>query len=664
MKNKVSLFKGYLLVFLFPALSGCGLLERSHQIKPFPKKSMAKKTQQKEKKTWQQIKNQKNKPFSQRIKDIESFIQTNEDKEIALDAYLLRAKLFLKNRKYKAACLSYHKVVQSSFDYTKRWEAYRASAKCHFRAKKGSLALKTLESLIQNPKADLKDKKASAQLQWDFLKNKKAFIKWKLTSLSHLFFLSSNLKERQEWKNKGEDIIRRLSPGNLILYANQAEKFGAFEGYLLYKAGKYFVGNKELSKAKSYFKKSLSSPLSLNLKKEVKSHLMMIKKIDKVNPYLIGALIPFSGRRKALGEKILRGLYMGLNLEKGSSWQIVVMDSKSHPDVVQTQLDNLFYKHHVIGLIGGLTSETAEVIAERAETFAIPAVLFSQKKGLSLNRDFIFQNAITAEQLLKPLVEQVNKKLKIKKTALLYPDDFYGKEYTDLFSQLFQQAGGEITKHEIYKTGEVDFKKHIINLLNLNVKDREEEFEKLKQKSLKENPSLSGRSRKLTPENLLPPKIDFSALFIPDSLDQVLKIKDHLKYFGIKDIYLLGTDIWRPQKVSYWSEEQPLVFVNLPEKDNSLVQKSLFYKEFLRSYAHPPGLFEQKAYNAAVFLRQALDQGAKTRLSLQKALKKITVFQGAYHKIAVSKDGGFNYPLNIYKTSQDKSRVLDSVPVK
>lgn len=664
MNDKISFFIFYLPVFLFPALFGCGFLERSIQTPPFPKKAMAKKAQKKEKKTWQQIQNQKDRPFSQRIKDIEAFIQANVDKEIALDAYLLKAKLFFKNRKYREACLSYHKVVQSSFDYTKRWKAYRASAKCYFQAKKWSLALGTLESLIQNPNADPKDRKAAALLQWAFLKNKKAFIKWKLISLSHLSFLSSHLKEGQKWKSKGEDLVRSLSPDSLILYANQAENFGAFEGYLLYRAGTYFVVNKELSKAMHYFKKSLSSSLPLDLKKEATNQMMMIKKIDKVNPYLIGALIPLSGRRKTLGERILRGLYVGLNLDKDSPWQIIVIDSKSHPDVVQTQLDSLFYKHHVIGLVGGLTSETAEVIAKRAEIFAIPAVLFSQKKDLSLNRNFIFQNAITAEQLLKPLVRQVSEKLKIKKTALLYPDDFYGKEYADLFSQLFQQAGGEITEHEIYKTGEVDFKEHIINLLHLSIKGREEEFEKLKQKALKENPSLSARSRKLTPENLLLPEMDFSALFIPDSLDQVLKIRDHLKYFGVKYVYLLGTDVWRPQQISYWSEEQPLVFVNLPRKDNSLVQESLFYREFLKSYARPPGLFEQRAYNAAVFLKQALGQGAKNRLSLQKELKKITAFQGAYHKIAVSKEGVFNYPLNIYKTSQDKTRVLDSVPVK
>ena len=665
MDNKFPILRKGLVIFFFLfALLGCGGMEKKFKAPSFPRQSMAKKPKSKEKQSWKELKDQKGKSFSQRIKNIEAFIQANEDKEIALDAYLLKARVFLDNKKYKSACSTYHKAVLSPFDYTGRWEAYHASAKCYFEDGKLKQAFEILERLIQNPKAYLKNKKAAAKLQWTFLKNKKGFTNGKLLSLSHLLLFSSHHSEKQKWRNKGETLIRGLAPGDLLLYANQADFFGHFEGFLLYRAGKYFFEKKKMTRAKRYFKRSLSSSLPLKLKKEIQQNLVLIKKISKVNPYLIGALIPLSGRRKALGEKILRGLYLGLDLEKDSSWQVLVVDSKSHPDVIRTQLDNLFYRHNVIGLVGGLTSETAEVMAEKADSFATPAILFSQKKDLSLNRSFVFQNAVTAEQLLKPLVQELVEKLKVKKAAVLYPDDLYGREYTKLFSTMFKKRGGRITELSSYKTGEVDFKKSIRDILHLNIKGREKEFYDLKEKFLKENPSLSERSRKLTPENLLSPKMDFSALFIPDSLDQMRKIKDHLKYFGLKDVHLLGTDLWSVRQISEKSEELPLLFVNLPEKDDTLVKNSLFYKEFINSQGHKPGLFEQRAYNSAVFLKLALSQGVKSRLSLQKELKKIKAFQGAYYKIFVSEKGVFHYPLNIYKTSAKKAHTLDSVPVK
>ncbi len=652
-------------VFLvFPLLWGCGLLEKRRSAGHSSKKAIATKTDLAEKKTWKQIQSQKNISWRKKIKDIEAFIQSHKSPARAGGAYLLKAKILLNNGKPKEACLSYHQAAQSSSEDTIKWEALSASAKCHVQEGRLDLALETLESLIQNPKSNLKDKKASAQTQWSWLKSKNALIKRKLLSLSHLFFLSSRVEEKRKWRDQGERLIQNLSPGDLILSVNQAENFGVFEGYLLYRAGKYFIGQKKFSKARRYFKRSLSASLPLSLKKEAQHYLMMIKKSGQVNPYLIGAIAPLSGRRKALGEKVLRGLYMGLGLEKNSPWQIAAMDSKSHPDVIQAQLDELFYKRHIIGLVGGFTRETASALAKRAEAFAVPSILFSQKRDLSLNREFVFQNAIQPEQLLKPLVNRAIKALKVKKAALLRPDDFYGEEYAKTFSQLFQEAGGQIIKHEVYKAGEVDFKKHIVNLLDLRRKGREKEFAKLKKAALQERPSLSERSRKLTPENLLQPKKEFSALFIPDSLNQALKIKNHLKYFGVKEVYLMGTDLWRPRQVSYWSKDLPLVFINLPKKDSSLNQKSLFYKEFVSLYGHPPGIFEQRAYNAGAFLKQALERGAKNRLSLQRELKQIRAFQGAHHKISVSKDGIFKYPLNVYKTSRDKAHILDSMPVK
>ncbi len=650
MSFRILFLKKYLILYLVLLFfSSCNFLEKPQKITSFPKKSIAKKTKAVEKQTWKQIKKQTSKPLSERIKEIEDFIKSNADKEIALQAYLLKAKILLKNNKSKQACLSYHEVVKSPFNYSNQWEAYQASAKCYMKDKKIKKALETLERFIQTPKENLTHKKASAKIQWSLLKKRKGYIRWKLNILSHLSLFSLQAKEKQKWQNQGEKLINSLSPDTLRLYANQAGLFSPFEGYLFYKMGEYFWTEKKIDKSKIYFKKALSSELTPHLKKMAEKKLSLIKKISKVNPYLIGVIVPLSGQRKALGEKVLRGLYMGLNMDKGSPWQIVVMDSKSHPDVVRTHLDSLFYKHHVIGVVGGLTSETAEVIAEQAEIFTIPAILFSQKKDLSLNRIFVFQNAITAKQLLTPLIDELIKNLKVEKTAVFYADDPYGKEYSEQFSKILKEKGGTVIQSEIYKTGEMDFKKHIKNLLHLNIKGREKEFERLKRRFLKDRPSLSERSSKLTPENLLPAKQDFKALFIPDSLNQLEKIKDHLKYFGVKNIYLLGTNLWNQNKFSSWPKELPLVFVNLPEKNNRVLTSSTFYKNFINLYIQPPGLFEQRAYNSAVFLKEALEKGVKSRLSLQRELKKIKNFQGAYYKISISKDQVFNYPISLYK---------------
>ena len=641
-----------LMLFTF---FSCGLIAKPYSLKSFPKKTMAKPTQPKGEETWNELQKQETKDIKTRLNEIENFIEAYKDQEIALEAYLLKSQTFLKQKNQNLACLNYYRVVNSPIHYTHSWKAYHAAAKCTLKKGNRKQALEVLEGLIQNTKENSENKQASAKLQWSFLTNQtlsdtSSLTRWKLNTLSHLYLFSSNDKEQQLWQSHASVLIDALSLHELIFYGEQ-NLLPPFESYFLYRIGKYFLSYKNLKKAKKYFKRTSQIKGPLYVKTAAMEKLHLIHSLSQVNPYLIGVLVPLSGRRKALGEKILRGLFMGLDMDKNSPWQILVMDSKNHPDVVRSHLDSLFYKHHVIGLVGGLTNETAEVIAKKAEEFFTPAILFSQKKDLNLNRDFVFQNSVTAQQILKPLVDELRNKLKIQKAAILHSDDLYGKEYANLFSDMFQNTGGEIIHQEIYKTGEVDFKKHIKNLLHLNRRGRVKEFEKLKEQFLKENPTLSERSRKLTPENLLPAKKDFEVLFIPDSFYRLQKIKDHLQYFGVKDIYLSGTDLWKHSQTQSWTTDLPLVFVNLSYKSRRFLGRSHFYKRFVKNYFKPPGLFEQRAYNAALFFKKGLEKKVKSRLALQKELQKIKSFQGAYYTLSVSEDRVFLYPLQLYKTA-------------
>ncbi|MBC6415029.1 MAG: penicillin-binding protein activator [Bdellovibrionales bacterium] len=596
--------------------------------------------------SWTQIKNQKDLPFEKRIEQIDQFIKENQDKQIALLAYFLKADLFLENNNNKRACLIYHKIVKSSFFYSPSWRAYRESAKCYFKMKKVSLAFENLQKFIKNSKVKKEDKRKALLLQWDLIKNKKNWKKEKLMIFSSLSELETHVFEKKKWLLKGIKLIDKMPFKEKLNYALKAHLFPEFSSYLNYKIGFYYFENKQFALAEKKLNKALSSLLFEPLKKKIRVTLTLIQKINKTNPTLIGVILPLSGKRKLLGEKILRALVLGFNIDKDSPFQLLVVDSKNHRDVVRTHIEDFFYKHHVTALIGGLSSEVAEVMAEKAEEFFIPTVLFSQDPGLTKNRSFVFQNAVNSKQLLTPLIQELREKLKIKKVAIMYPDDSYGKKYKDFFEESFQQTGGLITRKVEYKLDEVDFKEEVKEILHLTLRGRREEFEKLKKQILKENPSLSPRSKKLKPENVLSFKKDFSALFIPDSSKSLLKIQDYLKYFGLKDIYLVGLNLWNVNQIKP-SKDFSIVFVNLEKQKN----QSLFYREFIKNYNQVPGHFEQKAYNTTVFLKKALNIKDTSRLKLKNRLSQIKNFKGAYGTLSVSKDQVFQYPVQVYKIS-------------
>ena len=497
------------------------------------------------------------------------------------------------------------------------------------------------------------EKRKARLFQWSLLNDKKKKssqenLKEKLIVLSALFDLSPKAQEKNKWKLKGIQILHKLPIEKKLQYEKDKALFPSFVFYLDYELGLYFFQKKDFKKAKAYFKKALSSS-SESFKKEIEMKLSLIKKTSQVNPSLVGVILPLSGERKALGEKILRGLAAGFNKKGTQDIQMVIMDSKNHPDTVRSHIKELFYKHHVMGLIGGLNSEVAEVIAEKAEEFSTPAIVFSQSQGITKNRRFVFQNAVSPTQLLKPLIQELRETLKIKEVAIMYPDDSYGKKYSSFFENNFKEAGGRITKKQSYKLGEFDFKDEVKDLLQLKLKGREKEFEKLKAKFLEKNKKQSGRSKKLTPENILPPIKNFSALFIPDSSIARDRITDHLKYYGLDSIYLVGLNLWRQEQIK--EKDFSILFVYQEEK-NKL--SSEFYKNFFKSYGQSPGYFEQKAYNASVFLNQALQFKPKSRLVLQKRLEQTKRFQGAYNPIQLSEERIFQYPLSLYKKESKK----------
>ena len=628
----------FLSLLFVSFLVSCQYLEKK---RIYPKKTQAQEISQQEQKTWEDIKKEKNLSLEKKIQQLNRFIRANKDKNTALSAYLLKAQWFVKHNQKKQACLTYYEVLNSSFAYKNSWPAYHSAFKCQIKEGNQALAIKTLETFIQQAHQKTEDKKKAAQLLWSLLKPQKEFFKEKLRALSYLHSFSASLKEKQSFLKEGQSLIHPLSQQELTFYAHRSQEFKLFEVYLLYRAGQLSLESKELKTAERFFKKLLTRLKDDGMKKQIEQTLIRIKQATQTNPYLIGVILPLSGPRKVLGEKLLRALSVGFELNRGAPWQLLVLDSQDHSERVKSQMEDLFYKHHAVAVIGGLSSETAGAMAEKAEEFSIPAILLSQKSGLTKDRPFVFQNAVTAEQLLEPLIQELRENLKVQSVAILSPDDTYGRNYSLLFEESFKESNGRIESKVLYKSGEVDFKNQITKLLKF--KNRQKEFEEKKAEILKQDPSLLSRSVKLTPENVLSADQKFSALFIPDGPKALKVIEDHLKYFGLKDIYLLGLNVWREETVN--SQDFPIRFVNLKEFEKN---RSPFYREFFKQYNYAPGHFEERAYNSALFLKQGLKKGI-SRFELQKQLDSMKSFKGAYSTMNLSEDRIFQYPLKIYK---------------
>ena len=377
-------------------------------------------------------------PLPSTLKELTRFIDENQENKLAIEASIYLGKVLKNKNKKKKACNIYKKATQFPSAHAKERAVFFLYSNCLFQKKKVKAALNLLETQIELASPSVKKK--LTEKQWKFVKNKKLPY-WKLVVLNRLSQYSSPT-ETESWIKKGETIIQNVTEEQFAMLEKKRASLGLFEGELLFQAGKKKWTESNFKKANLYFKEAQKKFSSTGRRsKKIANYLKALKARLFVNPYLIGAILPLSGHRKALGEKILKGLNLGLGLIDDSRWQIVVIDSGSHPDITQQAVETLLYDYHVIGIVGGLSGETARVIAETAEEFGIPSLLLSQKQFLSQNRLFIFQSALSGKALMEHLSQNLIQKLKIQKVASLFPEDNYGKYYVQLFEEAFGSKG-------------------------------------------------------------------------------------------------------------------------------------------------------------------------------------------------------------------------------
>ena len=239
--------------------------------------------------------------------------------------------------------------------------------------------------------------------------------------------------------------------------------------------------------------------------------------------------------------------------------------------------------------------------------------------------------------------------LNVKRFAVLYPNDSYGVDYANMFWSSVEKKGGTITGAQVYQPEQTDFNGPIRRLVGTYyLKDRKKEYkEKLK---IRYQKSHLPKQSQINVKDILPPIVDFDALFIPDSAKTLNLIAPHIAFNDITDIYLVGTTLWNQkhiiQKQSKYINKAFFVDTSL-SRDS--FRKTKFYQQFTEIFQQSPGLFEVQAYEASLAFRQAIAMGAKSRNEVRNALVKLKNFPGPIGPITVNKEGEFNRSLVVFK---------------
>lgn len=583
----------------------------------------------------QNIRKGESKSAMARLKKI---AQTNPDSDVSDDAHLLMGNLYYTQSNFTEALNQYNAVVKSDIATPLEGPARLGAARSLHRLGRTADAGKAIKD------ADKWNLTPEQRLELNKLRIEVASAqKDDLGALAAAVQVSKErAQEVFESSHFSEDDLKEIAGDS---------KYGALQPQAKYRTALLQADRRDYSGARNTLQDVAAMVPGTELADRANRLVNQIDARNKVDPRAIGVILPLSGPNANIGYKALRGIQLGLGLygdNKSTGFKLAVVDSEGNVDGARRGVERLIQEDNVVAIIGGLLSKTAAVEAARAQEFGVPTIMLSQKAGLTQAGEAIFRNALTSQMQVQALVDVAMKSLGMKNFAIMYPNDAYGTEYANLFWDEVKARGGNITAAQTYVPTEADFRSHVMKLTgSYYLDDRAEEL-RIRQKDLAEkNPKRSARNSGPSIEDILPPIVDFDALFIPDESRAVGQIAPALAYNNVKGVRLLGTNIWNSPRFLQRGQRfvENAIFVDSILTSDPTFTNSPFYSNFKTAFNDDPGLTEVQAYDSALILRQLIASGETTRIGLQQRMASLTNFPGALGILSVSPDREIRRPV-------------------
>lgn len=397
----------------------------------------------------------------------------------------------------------------------------------------------------------------------------------------------------------------------------------------------------------------------------------------------IGCLLPLSGSFEIYGREILNGIQLGMDLfnnsESKQDLELVIRDTKGSIEDGVAGVEELVRKEKVMAIMGPLESGTATAAVKKAQELGVPIITFSQKDGITQEGDMVFRNFLTPSKEVEALLNKSLKEMGMKRFGIFYPDNTYGRFLMNLFWDRVEEMGGTITAVESYKTDDTDFGDGIKKMVGLYYPRPESTVQKLKMMKMIETEEkigedhegedeIAGRSAigadtedildqegeaieeridqgddaehstaRKEGKGTLEPIVDFDAVFIPDSYQQVALIAPQFPFYNVFNVPFLGTSLWLSDELLETAGNyiQGAIFPAgfFIGNDSEIVK--MFVESYKENFGSDPSALAANGYDTIRLIRDILSNNVvRTRTDFQKALLGHDTFNGVTGEIS------------------------------
>lgn len=324
----------------------------------------------------------------------------------------------------------------------------------------------------------------------------------------------------------------------------------------------------------------------------------LLKLVRGSSAIKIGLIAPLSGEYSIYGDALRKGVELALS--QYGKLGLVLFDSMGDPIEAVKGIGKLVREHNVTAIIGPVFTKTvipAAIAADDLDTPLLsPTATDERISGLG---DYVFQLDTGLRTQVGELAAYSVRAIGLKKFAIIYPEDAYGKALSTAFSFEVRKLGGEISIIIGYESGKTDFK---------------DEIEALKEHS---------------PD----------AIFIPAYADDVIMIVTQLRYYEV-EIPLLGADGWKSGKLLALAGEyiEGCVFTGFELDADSAQVAEKFTRKYREEYAEDPMKQSAQGFDAARLIIEAVSDGMDSPRTLRNYLDSGPLLVGASGLIYTAKN--------------------------
>jgi ABC-type branched-subunit amino acid transport system substrate-binding protein/predicted negative regulator of RcsB-dependent stress response len=420
---------------------------------------------------------------------------------------------------------------------------------------------------------------------------------------------------------------------------------------------------------------------------------------------VLGVVLPLSGPYASYGEESLRGVLLAAGVFDATlpsdsiDWQqepkqrgaptgrageagrgeppagrirVLIRDSGGDPARASAAVRALADEDDVVAIVGPLRSGESEAAARAAEDAEIPLIALTTREDVPRDRPNVFRLRTTPADELRYLVDYAFEKQGARRFAVLYPEDGYGRGMRDHFWRMVEDRDGFVVGVSSYDPNATDFGDAIRRMIGFELLTRSERG------ALAEREAFLRRSRRLPTEHaalareiaadligpeseLLPPIVDFDALFIPDGYGKIGLIAPQLAFNGLVGVQLLGPGEWNhPDLIAIAQEHvSGAVISALFDPNSRFPFVATFVDDYRAAFGTEPDAYSAHAYDAANLVLVQLAKGRQTREDVRKGILRTQSYPGASGVISLSPDGNARKRPFLLRVNGSQMEALD-----